>query len=149
MYPTNYDFSAWGLPSAQQTNPLSWNMGGMVPQGVTDASGAQLTPAAAATPAQEGGFMSGLGGWLSNGQNLGALVQGLGSLGQVWLGMQSAGAAKDALNFQKRAFETNLRNSTQAYNTSLEDRIRGRTSDYAGKEQDVQAYLTKHSLSNG
>lgn len=73
-------------------------------------------------------------------------LQGLGSLFQAWNGMQTLGLAKDQFNFQKNAFNTNLANQRQTYNTALEDRIRGRTSDYAGKEQDVQSYLNQNRL---
>lgn len=74
------------------------------------------------------------------------LAQGLGALFQGWTGMQQLDLARDQLNFQKNAFNTNLRNQTQAYNTALEDRIRGRTSNYEGKEQDVQNYLNQNRL---
>ena len=74
------------------------------------------------------------------------LTQGLGALFQGWTGMQQLDLARDQLNFQKNAFNTNLRNQTQAYNTALEDRIRGRTSNYEGKEQDVQNYLNQNRL---
>lgn len=74
------------------------------------------------------------------------LAQGLGALFQGWTGMQQLGLARDQLNFQKNAFNTNLRNQTQAYNTALEDRIRGRSSNYEGKEQDVQNYLNQNRL---
>lgn len=74
------------------------------------------------------------------------LAQGLGALFQGWTGMQQLDLARDQLNFQKNAFNTNLRNQTQAYNTALEDRIRGRTSNYDGKEQDVQNYLNQNRL---
>lgn len=74
------------------------------------------------------------------------LAQGLGSLFQGWTGMQQLGLARDQLAFQKDAFNTNLQNQTSAYNTALEDRIRGRTSDYAGKENDVQRELTAKRL---
>lgn len=73
-------------------------------------------------------------------------LQGLSSLFQAWNGMQTLGLAKDQFNFQKNAFNTNLNNQRQTYNTALEDRIRGRTSDYVGKEQDVQSYLDKNRL---
>lgn len=84
--------------------------------------------------------------WLGNGNNLGTVVQGIGALTNAWLGYQQLQQAKEGLAFQKTAFNTNLRNSTQNYNTSLEDRIRGRSADYAGKEADVQSYLAKHRL---
>ena len=97
------------------------------------------------TPAV-GGSSGGLGGWLSNGQNLGTVIQGFGTLANAYMGFQQLKNAKANLAFQKDAYNTNLINSTQNYNTSLEDRIRGRTSAYEGKEADVQAYLAKHSL---
>lgn len=73
-------------------------------------------------------------------------LQGLGSLFSAWTGMQSLGLAQDQLQFQKDAYNTNLNNSIQSYNTQLEDRIRGRTSNYAGKEEDVQTYLANNRL---
>ena len=88
----------------------------------------------------------GFGNWIKNGDNLGAVVQGIGALTSAWLGYKNLGVAKDQLRFQKEAFNRNFANQTQNYNTSLEDRIRGRTSDYEGKEADVQAYLAKHRL---
>lgn len=79
--------------------------------------------------------------------NLGSLAQGVGSIGQLFLGGQQLGLAKDAFNLSKQAYQQNMANSIASYNTSLEDRIRGRTSNYAGKEQDVQNYLNKNKLS--
>ncbi|MGL5580963.1 MAG: hypothetical protein ACRDCE_08385 [Cetobacterium sp.] len=69
------------------------------------------------------------------------VISGLGALFQGWSGMRGMDLAKDQLNFQKQAYQTNLEGSAKAYNTALEDRIRGRTSDYAGKEADVQREL--------
>ena len=89
-----------------------------------------------------GGFKN----WISDGQNLGAVIQGFGTMAQAYLGWQAMKQAKQQLNFQKEAFNANLNNSISSYNTSLEDKIRGRTSNYEGKEADVQAYLAKHSL---
>jgi hypothetical protein len=105
-----------------------------------------IGPNGSVIPATGAGGGGGLGSWLSNGQNLGVAIQGFGTLAGAYLGFQQLKAAKEGLKFQKDAFNTNLINSTQNYNTSLEDRIRGRTSDYDGKEADVQSYLAKHSL---
>lgn len=68
-------------------------------------------------------------------------ISGLGALFQGWSGMRGMDLAKDQLNFQKQAYQTNLEGSAKAYNTALEDRIRGRTSAYEGKEADVQREL--------
>ena len=51
---------------------------------------------------------------------------GLQTLGSIWNSFQQMKLAKDTLKFQKNAFKTNLKNSTQVYNTALEDRIRAR-----------------------
>ena len=98
------------------------------------------------TPTPDQSWASGLGKWMSNGQNLGTVMNGIGTLAQAYLGFKQLSLAKDQLKLSKEAFNANLNNSIASYNTSLEDRIRGRTSDYAGKENDVQAYLAKHSL---
>lgn len=74
------------------------------------------------------------------------LATGLGSLFQGWNAMNQYGLAKDQLNFQKQAYGTNLANQALAYNTALEDRIRGRTSAYAGKEEDVQKELASKRI---
>lgn len=97
----------------------------------------------AAPPVNTGG---GLGDWLKADGNLGSVFGGIQALGNTWLGLQQLGVARDNLRFQKQAYNTNLTNSTQTYNTSLEDRIRGRTADYAGKDADVSAYLQAHQL---
>lgn len=88
----------------------------------------------------------GITGWLGNSQNLSAVFQGIGALTQAYLGFQQLRQAKEGLKFQKQAYKANLANSEQSYNTSLEDRIRGRTSNYAGKEEDVQSYLSANRL---
>lgn len=108
-------------------------------------------------PPASGGFMNllrgqagvagdGVTGWLGNSQNLSAVFQGIGALTQAYLGFQQLRQAKEGLKFQKQAYKANLANSEQSYNTSLEDRIRGRTSNYAGKEEDVQSYLSANRL---
>lgn len=96
-----------------------------------------------ALPAASQGF-----GWNNNTfQSIGSVMQGVGSLGSLYTGLQQLGLARDAYKLQKDAYNTNLTNSVSEYNTNLEDKIRGRTSDYSGKEADVQNYLSNHKLS--
>lgn len=88
-----------------------------------------------------------LGGFLG-GNTPGNLQLGLGalqSLGGLWGSYNSNKLAKESIDFQKKAYETNLENSTQSYNTALEDRARTR---YAteGRPGEAQAYIDKHSL---
>lgn len=85
-------------------------------------------------------------GWLGKAENLSAAMQGIGALTGAWQGFQQLRLAKDQLNFQRDAWQKNFGNSVRSYNTRLEDRIRGRTAYYTGKENDVQAYLDRHKL---
>ena len=89
---------------------------------------------------------NGLANWFKDGDNIAAVAGVLGSLNSIYSGNKQLKLAREGLDFQKTAFNTNLNNSIQSYNTALEDRIRGRTSDYAGKDMDVSAYLAANSL---
>ena len=139
--PTSADLG-WSMPGAATNSPFSYGMGGATPAGVTPGPAADTN----FWRGQKGVAGDGVTGWLGNGQNLSAVMQGIGALTSAWLGYQNLRVAKDQLGFQKDAFQKNFANQTKSYNTSLEDRIRGRTADYAGKESDVQAYLDKHKL---
>lgn len=92
-----------------------------------------------------GSWWNRAGGFLKeNGETIGLGVNALGALVGGFNSFRNYGLAKDNFNLQKRAFETNLANSTRSYNTSLEDRIRGRSSEQS--EADIQAYLSKHRM---
>ena len=100
-----------------------------------------LTNGGAAQP----GMFDRATGWMNqNGQMLSNIANGAGAVFGIWDGMRNYRLAKDSFNLQKKAFETNLRNSTKTYNTALEDRIRGRSSEQS--EADIQAYLAKNRL---
>ena len=86
---------------------------------------------------EQGNFQSGI---------VSPMLGGMGALFQGWSGLQQSKLAKDALNFQKLAFQTNLANQTQAYNTQLEDQYKARTSNYAGKDEDVAKYMAEHGM---
>lgn len=77
-------------------------------------------------------------------------VQGLSSivntLGGLFLGFGQANRAKDALNFQKNAYATNIKNQTQAYNTNLEDRIKARYATENKPVEQAQQYIDKNRL---
>lgn len=92
-----------------------------------------------------GGFS--LGGILGeNGaQNIGLGLGALQTLGGLWNSYNTSKLAKESLGLQKKAFETNLENNTQTYNTALEDRIRAR---YAteGRSEQADSYIEKNSL---
>lgn len=68
-------------------------------------------------------FLNSDGSW--NLQNIGAGIQGLGSLasafGNLYMGNKALKFAKDQFNFQKDLANTNLNNSIKSYNTKLGD----------------------------
>lgn len=144
---TPIDFSSYGAPP--MTSSMNFGMGsGQVagftgmPQasngGMFSGSAWGQTPDAPKTSFWgDGGFNIG---------SVGTIAQGIGALGSAYLGFKNYGLAKDQLNFSKTAFNANLNNSIRAYNNSLEDRIRGRSSDHAGKEGEVASYLASHSM---
>lgn len=73
------------------------------------------------------------------------VLGGIGMLGQIWSAFQANKIARDSLDFQKKAFKTNLSNQRSSYNMALEDRA---TARYAQMERpgDAAAYIEKHRL---
>jgi hypothetical protein len=78
-----------------------------------------------------------------------SLKLGLGAiqtLGSLWMGFKQNQLAKNALKLQNRAFETNLKNQTQSYNTALEDRIRARYNTENRNPSEADAYISANRL---
>lgn len=73
-------------------------------------------------------------------------IGGLQTLGNLWGGFKSLGLAEKQFDFSKMIAEKNLNNSTQSYNTALEDRINSRAVAQGMSDQDRQAYINKNSL---
>ena len=93
----------------------------------------------------QGSWMGNAANWVNqNGNTLNTVFNGLGALTSGFNSFRNYGLAKDNFNLQKRAFETNLRNSTKTYNNALEDRIRGRSAE--ASEADVQAQIARQRL---
>lgn len=92
------------------------------------------------------GFMGRMFNGLGGVEGLSSLMQGLGSIGGLYTSMQGLGLARDQLNFQRDAYNTNLTNQTQTYNTALEDRIRARHSTEGRPSEDTDRYLSNHRL---
>lgn len=90
----------------------------------------------------QSGFLSGIGGI----EGLGTIMQGIGTVGQIWSSLQAVRMAREQLNFQREAYQTNLANQTQSYNTALEDRIRSRYFTEGRGSDAVDSYLAEHSL---
>ena len=100
-------------------------------------------PGAVGVPGQAG---QGTGFWQPGGGATIALgaIQTLGSL---WNSFQQNSVAKKSLGLQTRAFEENLANTKDTYNTNLEDRIRSRYEGMSGGTQEqATQYINDHKL---
>ena len=122
--------------------------GGYTPVTVSGAAGAAATGGAVATP---GGATAGAGaaggktGFFQPGGGASLALGAIQTLGSLWNSFQQNKLAKKSFALQERAFETNLRNQTQTYNTALEDRINAR---YAteGRSGEAAGYIEKNRL---
>jgi hypothetical protein len=93
--------------------------------------------------------IAGADGGSGFGWNMGTaqtLVGGLQAFGNLYNSYQQTKMAREQLSFQKEAYQTNLENTTQNYNTTLEDRIKSRYK-FEGKSSDeANSYLDEHKL---
>lgn len=128
-----FDFSNGALQQGTAGNGLFSGIGGTslfgIPPAATFATPDQM---AQAIPNLQG-LTGNTNSFFGNGQSLGFNMptmqlglQGLGALSSLYFGSKALGMAKDQFNFQKEVTNTNLNNSINAYNTSLEDRLRTR-----------------------
>ena len=102
-----------------------------------------------------GGLWGGDWGWLTGGKNadgttfngVGGLALGtLSGLGNLFMGMQNYGLAKDQLKFQKDAYNKNYAAQKQTTNASLEDRQRARVASNPTAYQSVSDYMAKNRI---
>ncbi|ANJ20800.1 virion protein [Roseobacter phage RD-1410W1-01] len=111
--------------------------GAAAPTTSTNWMGVQVEPMTGTT----GGFSGrGFAG------NVGMILGGVQALGNLWNSYQQNKLAKQQFAFQKEAFQTNLANQTQTYNTALEDRIRARYHTEGRSSGEADQYLEEHSL---
>ena len=99
------------------------------------------------TPTESPGFFSwdramgteGQAGWAPT------AFQGVQALGGVYSAIQGAKAAKNLLNFQKKAYRQNFNQQAQTLNTAMRDRQASRRSS-SNQYQDVDSYMQQHAL---
>ena len=72
-------------------------------------------------------------------------LYGLQTVGGVYSAIQGAKAAKDLLNFQKKAYRQNYNQQAQTLNTAMRDRQAARRS-YSSEYQDVDSYMQQNAL---
>lgn len=76
----------------------------------------------------------------------GLALGGAQGLGNLYLGMQQYGLAKDALANARRQFDINYGAQKKLTNANLEDRQRARVAANPGAYQSVGDYMTKNGL---
>ena len=93
--------------------------------------------------------------WLTGGKNadgtsfngMGGLALGaLSGLGNLFMGMQNYGLAKDQLKFQKDAYNKNYAAQAKTTNASLEDRQAARVASNPTAYASVSDYMAKNRI---
>ena len=142
---------AWGAPvayggGAPAAAPVPVTAAAPAPLGMDTGTPLQFNqnvlPTKQENPGIAGAGKGGAGFW----GNFSNIMDGLGSIGQLYMGLKSLGIAKEQLAFSKEAYQTNLANSTKSYNTALEDRIRSRYVTEGKSSAEADAYLAKNNL---
>ena len=90
------------------------------------------------------------GGALSDGtKTLGAvspILQGAGALGNLWMGMQNYGLAKDSLKEGKRQFDLNYGAQRDSVNTQMEDRQKARYASNPNFYESPESYMDRNRI---
>lgn len=92
-------------------------------------------------PGATSGFQLGL-----NAPTIQMGISGLSALGNLWGAFQASKLAREQLDFTKQVTNTNLNNSIQSYNTTLEDRARARGVAEGRSDAEVQNYVNNNRL---
>ena len=77
---------------------------------------------------------------------IGSAISGVESLGKLYLGYQAYRQAKDNLNFVRNAYNTNLADQRQTYNTALQDRVRARHFTEGRPLSETNRYIEENRL---
>ena len=73
-------------------------------------------------------------------------IGALSGLGNLWMGMQNYGLAKDQLKFQKDAYNKNYAAQAKTTNANLEDRQAARVASNPTAYQSVSDYMAKNRI---
>jgi len=89
-----------------------------------------------------GGFWGGANG----AQKIGAMLNGLGTIGNLWGSFKALSLANKQFEFQKKFSNANLANQIQSYNTTLADRSRSRAVVEGQSPDQAANYVSSNSL---
>lgn len=93
-----------------------------------------------------GGMWNSMNDWWSdNGQMVGGVMGGLGTLGNLWTGMEGLKLGKKQFKFQKNAYNENMNMQKQDLNRKLESNWRDmEATGNQGNYKSLEDYLGKH-----
>lgn len=74
------------------------------------------------------------------------VLQGLGSVGNLYMGMRQYGLGRDMLRENRRQFDADYNNQRTLVNSQLEDRQRARVASNPGAYESVGAYMDKNRI---
>lgn len=118
-------------------------LGGSSPAGGYSTAGLGQTQALS-MPGQASG--AGLGSLGLNVPTAQLALSGLGAIGNIMSAWNANKLAKKQFEYQKSISDTNLANSIQSYNTSIQDRARARGAAEGQTDAQVQDYIARNSL---
>jgi len=130
-----------GQITAQSVPSLGYNTSGFF-----GGSGDVLTNGSATTPVGSVGGSGGFFGGMNGMQSVGAVLGGLQSLSNMFLGFQALSQAKKQFKTQRAFSNANLENQVKSYNTALEDRARSRAAVEDQSASESQSYIDKNRL---
>ena len=107
--------SGGGAPSMAQT--LNYNATAPMVNGTGYGTGGATAGAAGAGTGLGANGVPQLNGW----QKFSNIMDGIGSMSNIYMGYKTYKLAKDQLNFQKQAYATDLKNQVTDYNGRSED----------------------------
>jgi hypothetical protein len=138
--PTNLSFGMPTVdPGAAVANVSQPAAPGLTPPAVN-------TPPVAGAPVVEGAAPAAGPGFFSQYGPAQFALGAIQTLGSLWNSFQQNKMAKESFKFQKEAYQTNLGNQEQSYNTALEGRITAQYATEGKSQKEADAYIDRHSL---
>lgn len=127
--------------SLVNSNPV-WNMSGSIPAVSSDSYLKGLNPAGGSSPSLLDGFLG-----TPEKQGWGGLAIGTaGGIGNLFMGMQQYGLAKQALATTKEQLSRNYEAQKVTTNAELQDRQRARVASNPGAYVSVSDYMKQNGI---
>lgn len=148
IYSTDPTGLSMGTPTIQPGAVVA-GAGATAPTGLTapvTATGAPAPTVPGMAPPGGAGAAAPGGGFFGQYGPASFALGAIQTLGSLWNSFQQNKLAKESFQFQKEAFQTNLENQEQSYNTALEDRINARYVTEGKSQAEADAYIERNRL---